>query len=422
MRKNYIRCAARLLAVLLLWGTVLSAASCATWDWLWSREAGDTLSPEDMILGDGVPEGDTDVIWEGAVDYTGEAHSGTDIYYVGKKGSPNRSRVIVIDAGHQLKGSAALEPNGPDSEIMKAEVTWGATGVYTGQTEYELNLAVALLLRDELIRRGYSVVMIRETNNVTISNMERAEIANKYEAAAYIRIHANSWTDDTMRGAMTICQSASNPYPTCAAHYERSHRLSQLVLSEFCDQTGITKLNMREMDDMTGTNWSRYPTTILEMGFLSNKSDDTLMATDYFRQEAAIGVANGLDAYFEWLETQLPSWQTRPVTEAPDESNGEPTEDVTEAPTEAPDESVGESTEDVTEAPTEAPTDVTTEDPTDIPTEEVTEDVTVENTDGTTESPTEEPSATPEETAPDEEPPAEDAPTEDTSEEPPPTP
>jgi N-acetylmuramoyl-L-alanine amidase len=73
------------------------------------------------------------------------------------------------------------------------------------------------------------------------------------------------------------------------------------VLTEFCEQTGISKLNMREMDDMTGTNWSRVPTTILEMGFLSNKSDDTLMATDYFRQEAAIGVANGLDAYFAWL-------------------------------------------------------------------------------------------------------------------------
>ena len=352
MRNKYIRYAARLLAAFMLLGTVLSAASCDTWDWLWSREAGDTLPQEDMILGDEIPEGDTDVIWEGAVDYTGEAHSGTDIYYVGKKGSPNRSRVIVIDPGHQLKGSAALEPNGPDSEIMKAEVTWGATGVYTGQTEYELNLAVALLLRDELIRRGYSVVMIRETNNVSISNMERAEIANKYEAAAYIRIHANSWTDDTMRGAMTICQSASNPYPTCAAHYERSHRLSQLVLTEFCEQTGIAKLNMREMDDMTGTNWSRVPTTILEMGFLSNKSDDTLMATDYFRQEAAIGVANGLDAYFEWLETQLPEWETSP--QKPAETTPErPTEDVTEEPTEDVTE---EPTEDLTEASTDGET------------------------------------------------------------------
>ena len=392
MRNKYIRYAARLLAALMLLGTVLSAASCDTWDWLWSREAGDTLPQEDMILGDEIPEGDTDVIWEGAVDYTGEAHSGTDIYYVGKKGSPNRSRVIVIDPGHQLKGSAALEPNGPDSEIMKAEVTWGATGVYTGQTEYELNLAVALLLRDELIRRGYSVVMIRETNNVSISNMERAEIANKYEAAAYIRIHANSWTDDTMRGAMTICQSASNPYPTCAVHYERSHRLSQLVLTEFCEQTGISKLNMREMDDMTGTNWSRVPTTILEMGFLSNKSDDTLMATDYFRQEAAIGVANGLDAYFAWLETQLPEWETSP--QKPAETTAErSTEDVTEEPT-----------EDVTESPTEAvtaePTDTPAEEPTEEPTEESTEAATAEPTEESAEEPTEESAEEPTEEIP----------------------
>ena len=50
---------------------------------------------------------------------------------------------------------------------------------------------------------------------------------------------------------------------------------------------------------MTGTNWSRVPTTIVEMGFLSNRSDDSLMATDYFRQEAAIGIANGLDAFLE---------------------------------------------------------------------------------------------------------------------------
>ena len=316
MKKTYPTYRKRVVALLLLLAVALSLSSCAeTWDWLWSREYDDTIDLNDMILDDGITEGDTDSLWGGAVEYTGEAHSGTDIYYVGKKGNPNRDRIIVIDAGHQLKGSAALEPNGPDSEVMKAEVTWGATGVYTAQNEYDLNLAVALLLRDELIRRGYSVVMIRETNNVTISNMERAEIANKYEAAAYIRIHANSWTDASMRGAMTICQSESNPYPTCAAHYRNSYALSRFVLDEFCKQTGISKLNMREMDDMTGTNWSRVPTTILEMGFLSNKSDDTLMATDYFRQEAAIGAANGLDAYFAWVDAQELEIQTQSETE-----------------------------------------------------------------------------------------------------------
>ena len=330
MCKNFVRHTGRLLVILWLCATVLSTVSCAeAWDWLWARDEGTPPAPEDLILGDGMPEGDTDGILGGAVEYTGEAHSGTDIYYLGKKGSPNRDRIIVIDPGHQLKGSNALEPNGPDSEIMKAEVTWGATGVYTGQAEYDLNLKVALLLRDELIRRGYSVVMIRETNNVSISNMERAAIANKYEAAAYVRIHANSWTDDTMRGAMTICQSASNPYPTCAAHYRKSYTLSRFVLDEFCEQTGISKLNMREMDDMTGTNWSQVPTTILEMGFLSNKSDDTLMATDYFRQEAAIGVANGLDAYFEWLDAQLPDWETQKSSDTAAATTGDTVTDTT---------------------------------------------------------------------------------------------
>ncbi len=361
MRKKYTRYGVLLL--LLLMGTVLSMTACGqAWSWLWAREGGTPIDTNQLILGGGVPESETDVILEGAVEYTGEAHSGTDIYYVGKAGSPNRSRIIVIDAGHQLKGSSALEPNGPDSEVMKAEVSWGATGVYTGQTEYELTLAVSLLLRDELVRRGYSVVMIRETNNVQISNMERAGIANKYEAAAYVRIHANSWTDDSMRGAMTISQSSSNPYPTCAIHYERSHRLSRLVLDEFCEQTGIEKLNMREMDDMTGTNWSRVPTTIVEMGFLSNKSDDTLMATDYFRREAAMGIANGLDAYFKWLETQLPAWETEP-------------QKPVETPTKAPDEEIpSEPSSEVTEEPsaTEASTQAATEPIVDTPDEEAT--------------------------------------------------
>ena len=142
MKKNYKKWGAWLISLLLMSMTVLSMASCTAWNWLWSRETSDSVDWQDLVLGGNVPE-DTDVIFEGAVSYTGEAHSGTDIYYIGKAGSPNRSRIIVVDPGHQLKGSNTQEPNGPGSEVMKAEVTWGATGVYTGQDEYELNLKVA---------------------------------------------------------------------------------------------------------------------------------------------------------------------------------------------------------------------------------------------------------------------------------------
>ncbi len=372
MQRNYKKSGMLLLSLLLLGITVLSMSACGqTWDWLWSRDSGGFTDTDLLILGDEIPEGDTEMIFEGAVEYTGDAHSGTDIYYLGKKGSPNRSRIIVIDAGHQLKGSSALEPNGPNSEIMKDEVIVGATGVSTGQTEYDLNLAVALLLRDELIRRGYSVVMIRETNNVHISNMARAEIANKYSAAAFVRIYANSWTDETMRGATTICQTEHNPYPTCAIHYTRSNRLSRFVLDEFCEQTGMSKMKMQESDDMTGTNWSEVPTTVLKMGFLSNRSEDRLMSTDFFRQEAAIGVANGLDAYFAWLETQLPTWDSVELVTSPEKPSEtpdaatvrDPSDDLTEEPAE-------DSLNGAIDAPTEEPTQALTENEAETPAED----------------------------------------------------
>lgn len=300
--KNKKTAAALRLLPLLLSAALLLSSCGSTWDWLWTRDLDAEVSTEDLIIRD-----DTElsagfrILLENAIEYTGEAHEGTEIAYVGREGSPNRDRIIVIDAGHQLKGSNKQEPNGPGSEIMKSEVSYGSTGAFTGQLEYELNLQVALLLRDELIRRGYSVVMIRETNNVQISNMNRAQIANKYRADAFIRIHANGWTDPAMKGAKTICQSARNPYPDCAAHYMRSRLLSSVILEEFCAYTDMDLLPVFEADDNTGTNWSQVPTTIVEMGFLSNKEDDSLMRTETFRSEAAVGIANGLDAYFREL-------------------------------------------------------------------------------------------------------------------------
>lgn len=333
MRSTYIKYLRLPLAAILLTVSICLSSCGETWDWMWSRNPGGPLDTNDLILGGGNAEQETDLVFEGAVEYTGEVHSGTEIYYLGEAGHENRNRIIVIDAGHQQKAMDALEPCGPDSTEMKAKVSAGVTGVSTKQKEYELNLRVALLLRDELIRRGYSVVMIRETNNVSISNMERARIANKYNAAAYIRIHANGSEDTTLRGAMTICQSASNPYPTCAATYEDSRLLSEIILDQFCSQTGIRQLSVREMDTMTGINWSQVPTTIVEMGYLSNQSEDKLMKSDYFRQEAAMGMANGLDVYFDRLEEL--EQETEPTTDIPDSLQpGENTEPSVTTPAE----------------------------------------------------------------------------------------
>ena len=62
---------------------------------------------------------------------------------------------IVIDAGHQLNADYGKEPVGPESTELKTRVSAGTTGVSTGIPEYELNLAVSLLLQQELTARLY---------------------------------------------------------------------------------------------------------------------------------------------------------------------------------------------------------------------------------------------------------------------------
>ena len=147
---------------------------------------------------------------------------GTGIYY------DNGGYLVSIDPGHQAKGNSDQEPVGPGASETKARVSSGTQGVVTGIAEHELNLAVSLYLRDELLARGYSVLMIRETADVDISNAKRAELANSYSADIFVRIHGNSVSDQDVKGALTMCMTRDNPYN--GNLYNPSRVLSEKVL------------------------------------------------------------------------------------------------------------------------------------------------------------------------------------------------
>jgi N-acetylmuramoyl-L-alanine amidase len=203
--------------------------------------------------------------------------------------------VVVVDAGHQRHPDLTPEPIGPGAKETKPAVASGTRGVATKNPENVINLAVSLMLRDELQRQpGVRVVMIRTTPDVDIPNSERAKIAAAEGADLLIRVHCDGVNDPKIHGLLTMVPTTNR---WTAPIFSESARAGRFVQDATLKSTGAADRGILRVGNMSGFNWSTVPSVIVEMGVMTNTADDHRLADPLYQRKLAEGMAAGVVDY-----------------------------------------------------------------------------------------------------------------------------
>lgn len=205
-----------------------------------------------------------------------------------------KGKLIGIDPGHQAKANREMESVAPGSEETKHKVSSGTVGTNTGVREYQVNLDVALLLADMLQKAGARVYITRTSNDVDMSNIERAKFFNESKVELGLRLHCNGSENSEKHGAFMLVP-ADKSYP----YYNECVKAARLILQSYGEATGLsTEQGVTYRSDQTGFNWCDRPVTNIEMGHLTNAGDEALLVDPSFQKRMAQGIFNGIVRYF----------------------------------------------------------------------------------------------------------------------------
>ncbi len=209
---------------------------------------------------------------------------------------PLDGRIICVDPGHcitPLVSKGYKQPVSPLSDEQKSMYGRGTQGAHL--SEVELNLIVGLKLRDALEALGAEVVMTREVSELTISLIERCEIADKAGADVKVSIHADGNNDHSLHGVSVLVPAAE--LLGTPEIREESVRLGELMVDAVAEETGAHNRGTKARKDLTGFNFSTVPTVLIEMGFMTNPEEETLLATEEYQDKIVTGMVNSL---LEW--------------------------------------------------------------------------------------------------------------------------
>ena len=178
-------------------------------------------------------------------------------------GVHTKNKTIVIDPGH----------GGNDTGTIGAR----------GTLEKDLNLKTAKLLYDKLRAAGANVNMTR-TSDQYVTLASRVSASHYRNADAFISIHYDSISDKSVRGMTT--------------YYYYGKGLATELHSGVINRTQLKNRDVR-YGNYYVLRENKQSSALLELGYLSNPTEEMLVTTNQYQQTVANGLFEGLARYFK---------------------------------------------------------------------------------------------------------------------------
>ncbi|PYI52179.1 N-acetylmuramoyl-L-alanine amidase [Paenibacillus flagellatus] len=183
-----------------------------------------------------------------------------------RAGGGLRGKLIVVDPGH----------GGSDP---------GVIGTTHGTEEKKINLSTANYVAEELRRAGAQVAMTRTGDKEQPELSDRAEASNKRRADAFVSIHYNA-SPKKVSGTLVYFYS------------EAKDRALAHSIEERLAKDGVLKSNGISFGDYHVLRENDRPSVLLELGFLTDSRDESIVRKDDYQRKAAAAIAAGLADYF----------------------------------------------------------------------------------------------------------------------------
>ncbi len=240
--------------------------------------------------------------WE----YAGNSKITSGIARLYRSEAENRKDItICINAGHGTAGGTNVKtlchPDG-SPKIVSGSTTAGATEstaiavgciMQNGDMEAEATLKAALVAKEQLLKAGYDVLMIREEADVQLDNIARTLIADHY-ADAHIALHYDSTNTD--KGVFYCSVPDDEGYRNMEpvkSHWKDHEKLGKSLIYGL-QKAGLSSWNSGALAmDLTQTSYSTIPSIDLEIGdTVSDYSYEKLLQT-------ADGIVDGLNYFYD---------------------------------------------------------------------------------------------------------------------------